>query len=228
VNRITIAVVSRAAVLMAVTSTASAQPPVLVLSDFTDKSGQPLGVKLQARYNAAGAEIREVQSQSSAAVAGKPSLMAPYARVRGMSARVVAIMDTAAAESETFRGLVNQINHTDGMVYVTEGDCASGVRACLPLMMTAMGAHRVLRILVDGREADRDLMAAIGHELQHAVEVLSYRSVKSATAMILLYKRICDVCGRSFETNAAVRAGNAVRDELRESVARAAVATGCP
>jgi hypothetical protein len=32
--------------------------------------------------------------------------------------------------------------------------------------------------------------------------------------MILLYKQICDVCGRSFETNAAIRVGNAVRDEL--------------
>jgi hypothetical protein len=39
--------------------------------------------------------------------------------------------------------------------------------------------------------------------------------------MILLYKRICDLCGGSFETNAAVRAGYAVRDELIESAARA-------
>ena len=60
-------------------------------------------------------------------------------------------------------------------------------------------------------------MASIGHELQHAVEVLNYRSFRSSSQMILLYKKICDVCGRSFETNAAVRVGNAVREELREN-----------
>jgi len=37
--------------------------------------------------------------------------------------------------------------------------------------------------------------------------------------MILFNERICDVCGRSFETNAAVRAGNVVRAELHDAVA---------
>ena len=64
-------------------------------------------------------------------------------------------------------------------------------------------------------------MASIGHELQHAVEVLNYRSVRSSSQMILFNERICDVCGRSFETNAAVRVGNAVRAELLENAARA-------
>src|SRR5262245_38386383 len=172
---------------------------------------------------------RAVATESGAGVAGQPSLMASDARVRGASARVVAIINKAAAQSETFRGLVDEINHTDGMVYVAEGDCGSGLRACLLLTMTMMGPHRLLRILVDPRAADRDLTASIGHELQHAVEVLTYSSVRSSSQMILLYRRICDVCGPSFfETNAAIQAGNTVRDELRESVARAAVATACP
>jgi hypothetical protein len=111
---------------------------------------------------------------------------------------------------------VNQINHTDGMVYIAEGDCGSAVQACLLLTMTAIGTHRMLRILVDPRAADHDLMASIGHELQHAVEVLSHRSVTSSSEMTLLYTRICNVCGPSFETNAAGKAGDAVRDELLE------------
>jgi hypothetical protein len=78
-------------------------------------------------------------TESGAAVARQQSLMAPDARVRGVSARVVAIINKAAAQSETFRGLVDQINHTDGIVYVAEGDCGSGVRACLLLTMTMMG-----------------------------------------------------------------------------------------
>src|SRR5262245_7941285 len=116
---------------------------------------------------------RAVATESTAAAAGQSSQMAPDARVRGVSARVVAIIDAAAAQSETFRRLVDQINHTDGMVYVAEGDCGSGVRACLLLTMTLMGPYRLLRILVD-RETDSDLIASIGHELQHALEVLTY------------------------------------------------------
>ena len=158
-----------------------------------------------------------VDTEAGAVVAGQPSVMASDTRVRGASARVVAIINKAAAQSETFRGLVDEIDHTDGIVYVAKSDCGSGVRACLLLTMTMMGPNRLIRILVDPRAADRDLMASIGHELQHAVEVLSYPSVRSSSQMILLYKRICDVCGRSFETNAAVRAGDAVRAELHES-----------
>jgi hypothetical protein len=132
---------------------------------------------------------------------------------------MVAIINEAAAQSTTFRGLVDQIGTTDGIVYVAEGECGHGVQACLLLTMTAMGPNRVLRILVDRRREDRDLMGSIGHELQHAVEVLSHRSVRSYGAMILLYKQMCDGCGRRFETPAAIAVGDTVRAELRDSAA---------
>jgi hypothetical protein len=156
-------------------------------------------------------------TQAAATVDDQAAVMAPDARVRGVSSRIVAIISTATAQSDTFRGLVNEIGHTDGMVYVAEGDCGRGVRACLLHTMTVMGPYRVVRILVDPSAVDCDLMASIGHELQHAVEVLSHRSVRSASEMKLLYKRICDMCGPSIETNAAVRTGNAVHDELRKN-----------
>jgi hypothetical protein len=219
------AVVSHVVLLMALAATASAQPPVLI--GFEEGEAR-LAVRRAVERAAARLAAPRCQrpscafaTESTKAIAGQASEMAPDARVRGVSARVVAIVNDAAAQSETFRGLVDQINHTDGMVYIAEGDCGSGVRACLLLTMTIMGPHRLLRISVDRRAADRDLMASIGHELQHALEVLSYSSVRSSSEMILLYKRICDLCGGSFETNAAVRAGYAVRDELIESAARA-------
>ena len=145
--------------------------------------------------------------------------MAPDARVRGVSTRVVAIINAAAAQSKTFRELVDQIDSTDGIVYVAEGQCGHGVRACLLLTMTVMGPNRVLRILVDPRKADRDLMGSIGHELQHAVEVLSHRTIRSGSAVTLLYNKEGDKSGRRFETDAAIHAGNAVRAELHASAA---------
>jgi hypothetical protein len=165
-------------------------------------------------------ESNTLGTEAGAVVPGQQSFVAPDARVRGVSSRIVAIVNDAIPRSKTFRALVDQINRTDGMVYVAEGDCGSGVRACLLLTMTLMGPHRLLRILVDPRATDRDLMASIGHELQHALEVLDHRWVRNSSAMILLYKKICNDCGRRFfETNAAVRVGTAVRDELRESAA---------
>jgi hypothetical protein len=163
-----------------------------------------------------GSASTAAASQSGSLGAVEPSLMAPDARVRGVSARVVAVINEAVARSESFRGLVDRIGATDGMVYVAEGKCGHGVRACLLHTMTAMGQHRVLRILVDPQKPDRDLVGSIGHELQHAVEVLSHPSITSVGGMILLYKKACDGCGGRFETEAAIAAGNAVRRELLE------------
>jgi hypothetical protein len=157
--------------------------------------------------------------EPGAAVAGQPSRMAPDARVRGVSGRIVAVIIEAAARSETFRGLVDRIGTTDGIVYVAEGQCGHGVQACLLLTMTIMGPNRVLRILVDPRKTDRDLMESIGHELQHALEVLSHPSVRTYSAMRLLYDEMCKGCSHPFETDAATRTGVAVRDELRNSAA---------
>jgi hypothetical protein len=47
-----------------------------------------------------------------------------------------------------------------------------------------------LRILVDLRKAeDAELMASIGHELQHAIEVLTDRTITSDGAIYLFYER---------------------------------------
>ena len=156
-------------------------------------------------------------TESRAAIADHPALMAPDARVRGVSPRMVAVINEAAARSMTFRRLVDQIGRTDGIVYVAEGQCGHTVRACLLHTLTLMGPNRVLRILVDPRKADRDSMGSIGHELQHALEVLSHSGIRSGSAMMLLYKKEGSKESRHFETYAAIVAGDAVRTELREN-----------
>jgi hypothetical protein len=137
---------------------------------------------------------------------------------------MVAVINEAAARSTTFRGLVDQIGRTDGIVYVAEGQCGNGVRACLLLTLTLMGPNRVLRILVDPKKEDCELMRSIGHELQHAVEVLGHRTVRSGSAMTLLYNKEASKEGGHFETDAAIKAGDAVHAELRESTT---TETGC-
>jgi hypothetical protein len=166
-----------------------------------------------------GWSSRAAASEQPEAAVAPSSITVSHARVRAVGPRVAAVLIEAAAQSKTFGGLVDRISTTDGIVYVVEGDCRHGVRACLLPTMTMAGPNRVLRILVDPRKSDRDLMGSIGHELQHAVEVLTNRMVTDNGAMVLLFKEMCDGCGLRFETDAAIRAGSAVRGELLENAA---------
>jgi len=158
---------------------------------------------------------RATASEHPEVAATPPSITDSHARVRGVGPRVSAVVKEAAAQSKTFRGLVDRIGSTDGIVYVSEGRCGHGVWACLSNTMTMAGPNRVLRILVDPRKSDRELMASVGHELQHAVEVLTNPTVRSTEAIVVLFQQMCGGCGLRFETDAAIGAGDAVRGELQ-------------
>ena len=141
-------------------------------------------------------------------------------RVRSSNPAIVALIQRASDESATFRRLVDAIDASDGIVYVEEGACGHGVRACLAGVMTA-GPTRFLRVKVDTRKADWDLMGSIGHELRHTIEVLGQPSVRSSVDMYFFYERQGrHGTGGTFETQAATDAGAAVRDEVRHALKR--------
>ena len=73
-------------------------------------------------------------------------------RVRSSSPAIVALIGQAAERSETFRRLVETIDASDGIVYVEEGRCRHGVRACF-VAVTEAGPNRLLHVIVDTRKA---------------------------------------------------------------------------
>ena len=84
------------------------------------------------------------------------------------------------------------------------------------LWMADAGPNRMLRVVVDSSgQSDIDTMASLGHELRHALEVLNEPSVRTGYGMLALYKRNGAVQGESFETEAAIKAGDAVYLELK-------------
>ena len=135
--------------------------------------------------------------------------------VRSRHPELRALIMRASEQSLTFRRMVDTIDASDGIVYVEPGVCRHGVRACL-VSVTSAGRHRSLFVKVDIEKADGPLMSAIGHELRHAIEVLSDTGVTDRGTMYLFYKRTRDRAGTStsFETEAAVRAGEAVANEI--------------
>ena len=135
-------------------------------------------------------------------------------RVRSTHAYIRAMIDEATTRSATLRRLVAAISDTNGIVYVEQGDCGHSVRACLTLSVTPAGDYRFLRVLVDARQPDWEVMASIGHELQHALEVLREPGLTTSEAIFLFFVREGVTMGESFETPEAIRAGNAVRNEV--------------
>jgi len=152
-----------------------------------------------------------------ASAGGDESVAATVRRqVRSHNATIVKIIEQASGQSETFRSLIGMINAGNGIVYVENGPCLGNMQACLVTVTPARANHRVLHVRVDVVKAGEDLVGSIGHELYHATEILGSPAVTSGDAMFSMYSRIgYAVPGGGFETSAAVKAGNAVRKEMR-------------
>jgi hypothetical protein len=143
----------------------------------------------------------------------------PHVRANGDPA-VASLIEEAARASATFRQLVAAIDGTNGLVYVEPGECRHGVHACLTLSVKVAGPHRILRILLDLHREVSQLIGALGHELQHALEVLSDVRLTTTEAAYLFYARIAPTANGRFETDDAIRAGLQVEREVEASRTR--------
>jgi hypothetical protein len=138
--------------------------------------------------------------------------MAP--RVRSENPLLAKALAEGKERSTTFRRLIEAIEATDGLVYVMEGKCGQGVRACLHMSVELSGPYRLLRILVTpGRATGCELLVSIGHELQHALEALSDPNVRTGFGLSSFFQRIGPEGPRRFETPEALQAGWAVAKE---------------
>ena len=108
----------------------------------------------------------------------------PHVRANGDPV-VASLVEEASRASETFRQLVAAIDRTNGLVYVEPGTCRHGFHACLTLSVQVAGPHRILRILLNLHRELSELIGALGHELQHALEVLSNPRLTTTQAAYL-------------------------------------------
>jgi hypothetical protein len=139
----------------------------------------------------------------------------PLPRVRSSHPYIRAMIAEAQVRSPTFRRLVNAIAATDGIVYVEEGECRHHLRSCLPPVVTATADVRMLRVLVDARQGDWQVMSDIGHELQHALEVLREPRVRTSDGLFFFLHPSAFVTRDVLETADAVKAEEAVKSEVK-------------
>jgi hypothetical protein len=144
--------------------------------------------------------------------------------VRSSDPYISRLLAEGRARSGTFARLVETISGTDGIVYVEPGECpVAGMRGCLLHVLNATAEARYLRITVDTSEPAATLIPVIGHELQHAIEVLQHPGIRTGLDILNFYRSVdtqilnrikANSGSRAYETIGAVEVGDAVRDDL--------------
>ena len=172
------------------------------------------------RNQTSGQQIVQIAVASLVAVLASQSLLADeprISRVRSEHPRIARLIATAAERSATFRAEIERIESTNGLIYIQEGYCRSRGLACLILKVTLAGPYRVLRVNLDMRRNDCDLMGAIGHELWHAIEALADPDVTTDSRLFFFFHQLGPTERGTFETAAAIRKGH---DVFHEACAR--------
>ena len=138
-------------------------------------------------------------------------------RIRSVSGSIVTIIDQGYERSATFGRLIDTLEQSPVLVYIEPGRCPAirrqRLNGCLVDLGTTGGARHV-RITVDVQLPTDLLIATVGHELQHAVEVAQanpgtheHRHAFSARS----------VGANVYETDAAQDVKTAVLRDLRHS-----------
>jgi hypothetical protein len=120
------------------------------------------------------------------------------------------------SHSATLAGLVAELEKTDLMVRLELSSFlpTSGALS----FVSATPAFRCVRIRLRIPNSREELLAMLGHELQHALEVADAPAVRDDAGLRRLYRHIgrANWNGNRFETRAAIEAGWRVRAELKQ------------
>jgi hypothetical protein len=147
--------------------------------------------------------------------------------VRTIDSRLRELIATGVRQSPIFRTLVDRLNRSTVIVYVEDRLLSGRLSGRLTLIGGGQDGWRYLRIEIECRQSTVNRIAALGHELQHAVEIADAGAAADETSIRALYGQIgfaTDDSRRHFESDAAKDAGNRVRRQL--SSHETVVATG--
>jgi hypothetical protein len=140
--------------------------------------------------------------------------------VRVLDCRLTAAVASAASRSATLSDLLQRVQRSDGLVYITAPPPTGPATQLLGGFshnVSVAGPNRVLRIFVSGK-ADDPGMVIVGHELRHALEVLELSSARTEAEVEALYDHLgWRTSAHTVETQEAIDAGTAIGRELRAS-----------
>lgn len=139
-------------------------------------------------------------------------------RLRPQDSRLTEVLREGVARSATFKALVDRIEASNVIVYAALNPLMKSSLSGTLTWMSRAGDFRYLRASISVELPFDQMIATLGHELQHAVEVIEDEAVTDEKSLVALYRRI----GRQsegaapsrWETTAAQQTGFQVRREL--------------
>ena len=149
----------------------------------------------------------------------------PKPRLRTSDAATRALLQRGIAASPSLRALVDHLERSDVVVYLQCTRLRSGLDGQLTFVSAAAGLRYVIVQIAWQLTPDRRI-AALGHELQHALEVAAHPAIVDQASMKDAYSRIGfererASSGTAFDTAAAIRTGERVWKELTGTAATA-------
>jgi len=139
----------------------------------------------------------------------------PTRHVRTFDPKLSALIAEGTRRSPLLRALVDRLNRSTVFVYIE----AALLPGQLSGRLTFVGGGRpwrYLRVEIECRQSTVAQVAALGHELQHAIEIANHTAAVDPGSIRALYGTIgfaVDGSGRRFESNAARTAGHRVRSD---------------
>jgi hypothetical protein len=126
------------------------------------------------------------------------------------------LLELGRDRSDLFRSLAATIEDSDVIVYLQTSETVPRSMDGRLQWAAAVQGARYLRITVRCDLPLERLVALVGHELMHAVEIARERDVRNPAGLRALYLRIGHSDdGATFDTRGAVHAGAHVLAELR-------------
>jgi len=158
----------------------------------------------------------------------EPTPLPSWSHTRALTRGAAELLRATAERSAIVTSLLAVIERSNLIVYLTDAgpSGAGGPKSHLGFL-SLDSTTRYLLIRIDRwRLGPPEAMVALGHELQHAVEVSQAPEVTNAAALVELYRRIGWEGERDrFETEAARVISNRVRSQLFTSALAASPAT---
>lgn len=138
-----------------------------------------------------------------------------------------ALVTEAARRSPAIRGLLEELEALDVVVYIRTRAFPDVERDGHVALLSVIEGHRYLVIELSCGRSILAQMATLGHELFHAVEIAREPSIVDARSLAAFYERVGRETSnwggrRTFETNAAAQAGQRARRELLTNSGRSA------
>ena len=138
-------------------------------------------------------------------------------RIRTDSTYLQTIIADAADRSPTLRAIVQQIDTSNVIVYVTCEHLNSAMLQGRTMWVSSVAGVRYVRVQVECMLTRPELVAILGHELQHVAEIPAAADVVDRRSFARLFNTIgYSTChfAEQYETPGAIRAGERVRQEF--------------